>query len=153
MSSARAELMTEITNRIRRTNQRGAEMANAAARVIGVNSTDMACIQMLQYEPLTAGELARRTGLTTASVTTVIDRLEAAGFVARTRDPADRRRVVVEFQPEKAGPSITGVFLPLLRSWRDLMTDYDERDLRVIAEFLGRVEDALDDEIHKLRER
>ncbi|GLX11470.1 putative HTH-type transcriptional regulator YcgE [Microbispora sp. NBRC 16548] len=153
MSSARAELMTEITNRIRRTNQRGAEMANAAARVIGVNSTDMACIQMLQYEPLTAGELARRTGLTTASVTTVIDRLEAAGFVARTRDPADRRRVVVEFQPEKAGPSIAGVFLPLLRSWRDLMTDYDERDLRVIAEFLGRVEDALDDEIHKLRER
>lgn len=153
MSSARAELMTEITNRIRRTNQRGAEMANAAARVIGVNSTDMACIQMLQYEPLTAGELARRTGLTTASVTTVIDRLEAAGFVARTRDPADRRRVVVEFQPEKAGPGIAGVFLPLLRSWRDLMTDYDERDLRVIAEFLGRVEDALDEEIHKLRER
>ncbi|WP_159454908.1 MarR family winged helix-turn-helix transcriptional regulator [Microbispora rosea] len=145
--------MTEITNRIRRTNQRGAEMANAAARVIGVNSTDMACIQMLQYEPLTAGELARRTGLTTASVTTVIDRLEAAGFVARTRDPADRRRVVVAFQPEKAGPSIAGVFLPLLRSWRDLMTDYDERDLRIIAEFLGRVEDALDDEIHKLRER
>jgi DNA-binding MarR family transcriptional regulator len=151
MSSARARLITEITDRIRRTTERATQMSNAAAGVIGVNSTDMACIQMLQFGPLTAGELARRTGLTTASMTGVIDRLETAGYVTRTRDPADRRRVIVVLRAEQAGPEIAAVFLPLLRSWRDLMTDYDERDLRVIAEFLSRIEGALDAEIHKLR--
>src|SRR6185312_5639482 len=103
--------------------------------------------------PLTAGEMARRAGLTTASMTGVIDRLEAAGFVRRTRDPADRRRVVVEFRAEEAGPTVAAVFLPLLRSWRELMDGYGERDLRLIADFLGRVEGAIDTEIHRLRDR
>ena len=36
---------------------------------------------------MTAGDLARATGLTTASITGVIDRLEEGGYVRRERDP------------------------------------------------------------------
>jgi DNA-binding MarR family transcriptional regulator len=41
--------------------------------------------------------------LTTGAITTVLDRLERAGFARRTRDPADRRRVLVELAPEAQG--------------------------------------------------
>lgn len=83
-------------------------------------------------------------------MTAVIDRLEQAGFVTRSRDPQDRRKVLVEFRTAEAGPGIAPVFQPLLTRWWDVMADYDERDLRLIADFLGRIEDALATEIDNL---
>lgn len=148
-----ARLISEVSDRLRSTTQRASQMNVTAAGVIGVNPTDLQCIQLLQHGPLTAGELARRTGLTTASITTVIDRLERAGFVVRASDPTDRRRVVVELQVERAHSRVTPVFLPVVEAWRELMAGYDERDLRLIAEFLERVEQAIDGEIGRHRDR
>ncbi len=153
MSTEQARLIREISNRLRTTTQRATQMNVTAAGLIGVNPTDLHCIQLLQHGPLTAGELARRTGLTTASITTVIDRLERARFVARTRDPVDRRRVVVELQPERVSSDVVPVFLPVVRAWQELMTDYDERDLSLIADFLGKVEQAIDNEVRRHRDR
>ena len=50
---------------------------------------------------MTAGEISARTDLPTSTTTRVIDRLEKIGFVRRTSDPADRRKVVVEAIPER----------------------------------------------------
>lgn len=44
---------------------------------------------------MTAGELGKKTGLSTGSVTALVDRLEKAGYVVREKDPNDRRRVVI----------------------------------------------------------
>lgn len=44
----------------------------------------------------TAAELS---GLTTAAITAVLDRLEAKGYVRRVRDEQDRRRVLAELTP------------------------------------------------------
>ena len=49
---------------------------------------------------MTAGRLAKATGLTTGAITSVIDRLERAGYARRVRDETDRRRVLVELTPE-----------------------------------------------------
>jgi DNA-binding MarR family transcriptional regulator len=147
MSSKRAKLVRDVIDGIGRTTERAMQMNHVAADAIGVNPTDMQCLQLLQHGPHTAGELARQTGLTTASMTGMIDRLERAGFVVRRRDPDDRRRVIVELQMDRARTDIAPVFLPLLNSWRTLMADYDEDALRLIAEFLRRVEGALDTEI------
>jgi DNA-binding MarR family transcriptional regulator len=43
--------------------------------------------------PLTMGELARRVGVTEKTITGLVDRLEAAGYLARERDREDRRVV------------------------------------------------------------
>jgi DNA-binding MarR family transcriptional regulator len=153
VSSEQARLAREISDRIRSTTQRATQMNVTAAGVIGVNPTDLQCIQLLQHGPLTAGELARRTGLTTASMTTVIDRLERAGFATRTRDASDRRRIVVELQAERASAEVVPVFLPVVRAWRELMADYDVRDLALIADFLDKVEHAIDSEIRRHRDR
>ena len=45
---------------------------------------------------MTAGRLASRLGLSTGATTRPIDRMERSGYVGRTRDATDRRRVLVE---------------------------------------------------------
>src|SRR5271169_2979874 len=95
-SPERAALAMAFIAAIRKTGSLMHLMSQAAADRVGVNATDLNCLNILSFSgQLTAGELARATGLTTASITGVIDRLEEAGFVRRERDTKDRRRVVV----------------------------------------------------------
>jgi DNA-binding MarR family transcriptional regulator len=75
-------------------------MDEAAAKALGINRTDGRCLDIIDREgPLTAGRLAERAHLTTAAVTTVLDRLERVGYARRVRDESDRRRVLVEVTP------------------------------------------------------
>lgn len=54
------------------------------------------CLDLARGEPdLAAGRIAAATGLSASAVTSVLDRLERAGFIERVRDPADRRKVRV----------------------------------------------------------
>src|SRR5579862_5106863 len=67
---------------------------------LGINNTDGRCMDIIaRIGRLSAGQLAIHSGLTTGAVTAVIDRLEAAGYVGRVRDPLDRRKVWVEPTP------------------------------------------------------
>jgi DNA-binding MarR family transcriptional regulator len=71
-----------------------------AYQKLGINRTDGRCLDIIENEgPLTAGRLAQRSGLTTAAVTMVLDRLERAGYARRVRDASDRRQVIVELTP------------------------------------------------------
>src|SRR6476619_4044898 len=82
-------------------------LGQVSAERIGINVTDLNCLNIVALTgPMTAGELARATGLTTASITGVLDRLEEGGFVRRERDPKDRRRVSVKLNP---GPGLAGI--------------------------------------------
>src|SRR5215831_7190084 len=77
----RAELELAFATAMRRTGSLMQLMGQAAADRIGINNTDLNCLNILSFSGhMTAGELARATGLTTASITGVIDRLEEAGF-------------------------------------------------------------------------
>jgi DNA-binding MarR family transcriptional regulator len=68
-----------------------------AAAANGLGITDLKTVSTLMHEgSMTAGEIAKRLGLTTGAVTNVIDRLVRAGYVRRVADPKDRRKVIVE---------------------------------------------------------
>jgi DNA-binding MarR family transcriptional regulator len=72
----------------------------AAAAYMGINPTDGRAIDVIdQHGRITAGELARELRLSTGAVTTLVDRLERAGFARRVRDDDDRRRVLIEVTP------------------------------------------------------
>jgi DNA-binding MarR family transcriptional regulator len=79
-----------------------------AREKLGVNRTDLRCLNIVENEgSMTAGRLAELSGLTTAAVTAVLDRLERAGYARRVRDSDDRRQVRVEVTPlleERAAP-------------------------------------------------
>ncbi|MFT3863517.1 MAG: MarR family transcriptional regulator [Solirubrobacterales bacterium] len=77
------------------------KMDEAGGLALGVNRTDGRCLDLIdQAGRISAGELASAAGMTTGAVTTIIDRLEAKGYVRRIPDPNDRRRVLVEATEE-----------------------------------------------------
>jgi DNA-binding MarR family transcriptional regulator len=148
----RADLELAFATAMRRTGSLMQLMGQAAADRIGINSTDLNCLNILSFSGhMTAGELARATGLTTASITGVIDRLEEAGFVSRQRDPHDRRRVVVTIALDRAMRDVASVFLPILRDWRELAAGYSDDELRLIVDFYGRMEQVFRTHVARLR--
>ncbi len=129
-------------------------MSQAAADKIGINATDLNCLNILSFSgSLTAGDLARATGLTTASITGVVDRLEAAGFVSRVRDSADRRRVVVSITLEKAIREVASVFAPMVADWQHLAARYTDDELRLIVGFYDEMEKIIRKHLGRLREQ
>jgi DNA-binding MarR family transcriptional regulator len=48
-----------------------------------------------EFDPTTVNDLARHMGVTAATMSLTLDRLERKGYLARSRDSADRRRVHV----------------------------------------------------------
>src|SRR5215831_150537 len=149
----RAELELAFATAMRRTGSLMQLMGQAAADRIGINNTDLNCLNILSFSGhMTAGELARATGLTTASITGVIDRLEEAGFVRRERDPNDRRRVVVWLSLDKAVSDVASVFATMLRHWRDMASRSSDDELRLIVDFYGRVEQVFRKHLIRLRD-
>jgi DNA-binding MarR family transcriptional regulator len=61
----------------------------------------VAALQQLRGDPLAVGELADILGLSMPTVSGVIGDLDKAGYVARQRDPADRRRTFVTIAPDQ----------------------------------------------------
>jgi DNA-binding MarR family transcriptional regulator len=148
----RAELGLAFVAAIRKTSSLMQLMSQAAADRIGINATDLNCLNILSFSgQLTAGELARATGLTTASITGVVDRLEEAGLVHRERDASDRRRVVVHLDTARALAAIAPVFAPMLGAWQRLTDQYTDDQLRLIVAFYDQVEDVIRDHLAHLR--
>jgi DNA-binding MarR family transcriptional regulator len=103
VSRQKRQVFAELIDEVRRSQSATDRFDQAVADALGMNRTDMRCVDVLQREGrMTAGQLAEATGLTSGAMTTAIDRLERCGMARRVRDPADRRRVLVELT-ERAG--------------------------------------------------
>jgi DNA-binding MarR family transcriptional regulator len=149
----RDQLAAAFGTAVRRTSSLMQLVSQAAADRIGINATDLNCLNILSFSGhMTAGELARATGLTTASITGVADRLEEAGFVRRERDARDRRRVVIRLVLDRALSDIAPVFLPMIRALEQTAARYTDDELRLIVEFYGRIEQVFRDHLALLRD-
>ena len=103
------------------------------AQHVDLNRTDLRCLDWLFDGPKTAGQLALTLSLSTAAVTTLVDRLERRGIVHRVRDPADRRKVLVEMTPE--GWRLTNRFYaPLALEGAAMLEDYNTEQLTTIRD-------------------
>jgi DNA-binding MarR family transcriptional regulator len=106
---------------------------------LGLGPSDSQFMSLLNiHGPLAPGRFAELSGLTTGTVTGVLDRLEKAGYVRRERDPDDRRKVLVTPVPEAAAR-----MAEQYRGYADWTDELLRRrtpdQLRVIAEFLAEV--------------
>ena len=125
----------------------------AVADAIGLHITDHKCLDLIRYYgAMPAGRLAELTGLTTAAVTGIIDRLEEAGYVRRANDPKDRRRTIVELvQNKKLERKIEVIFTPLHEKMRKLLSSYSESELAFLLDALTKSVELTDEESKKLR--
>jgi DNA-binding MarR family transcriptional regulator len=120
------------------------------AERFGLSATDLKALDILQrMGPQPAGGIAKQTGLAAASVTSLIDRLEAKRFVRRQRDKGDRRRVVVMLT-ENVEQSIAPLFRGLNRRVLARFRRYSEREISIIREFLIRGAQDMREELSKL---
>ncbi|MET9608148.1 helix-turn-helix domain-containing protein [Streptomyces sp. NPDC006512] len=110
------------------------------AQLLGLNVTDLTCLGHVLGAgdtPLSAGDLAGLTHLTTGAVTGVLNRLERAGYAHRRPDPADRRRVRVVADPAAAA-RVVAVYEPFYARLGALFAEYSPEEVAVIADWFGR---------------
>jgi DNA-binding MarR family transcriptional regulator len=108
------------------------------AESFGLNVSDWKCGELVsRHGALTAGQLAEMTGLTTGTITGIIDRLENARFVRRVSDAKDRRKVWVEATNERNAEihqRLDAAFGPVL-AW---MNEYSDEQLAFLLAFTQR---------------
>jgi DNA-binding MarR family transcriptional regulator len=114
-------------------------VVEVAAVLYGLNRTDMRALDIVEREgPIAPTDLARRVGFTTGGITTVIDRLERAGYVVRRPEGSDRRRLLIEVT-DVTRERQRVVFRPLLQLGEEIASRYIDRDLETIRGFLDAV--------------
>jgi DNA-binding MarR family transcriptional regulator len=112
----------------------------SVAEEVGLSAREMQVVGLLQLSgPLTAGQLAEHTNLTTGAVTGVIDRLEADGFAHRARDPDDRRKVIVVADDERISADLAPRYEGQAQALARALSGYTKPQLDLIAEFFERL--------------
>ncbi|MFF0060662.1 MarR family winged helix-turn-helix transcriptional regulator [Streptomyces sp. NPDC005279] len=148
--------MRNVAQQLRLLQQSFDAFDEAAAARLGLNRTDLRCLDLVlgagQWAggeraggegpggegpagELSAGELSAALKLSPAATTTVIDRLERAGLVTRSRDAANRRRVLVT-ATDAARAAEAEVYLPVGAAGAEALSRYDEDQLATILDFL-----------------
>lgn len=144
---------TILLEELRQNSARAVMFHQLISEKLDLNVTDHKCLDFLNRTgPVTAGQLAQLTGLTTGAVTSVIDRLERSGYVIRDKDPNDRRRVLVKPAPEGSA-HISPLFQSIMQSTLAIMSDYTEQELRLILDFIRKCNIMTLDEMNKMKEQ
>jgi DNA-binding MarR family transcriptional regulator len=135
-----------LTNQVKESLRAARSELSLLNRQVGgraeLRDSDLDCLDLVStHGPLSPSALARRAGLHPATLTGVLDRLERAGWIARERDPTDRRAVVLKVQPER-GASLFRLYSGMNAAMDEICAGYDEAQLEVIADFLRRTADA-----------
>jgi DNA-binding MarR family transcriptional regulator len=109
---------------------------------LDLKDVDLDCLDLIaRHGPLSPSALARRAGLHPATMTGIIDRLERGGWVARDRDPSDRRAVLVRALRER-NAELLRLYSGMNTSMDQICAGYGETELELLADFLRRTANA-----------
>lgn len=89
-------------------------------------------------------ELAARLGITSASMTSLVDRLVANGYVTREPHPSDRRAVILRPTPgadEEVRHNLNQMHTRMLEAAESL----SQEEIRAVMHFLMRMREAVDE--------
>lgn len=100
-----AEQRQRLAYLLRRINVELDQLAHEFAAQHRLHPTDMRALVAIMDaarsgQVMSPGRLGEELGLTSASVTALLDRLEQAGHIHRIRDQHDRRRVTLEIDQQ-----------------------------------------------------
>mgnify|MGYP000869338872 FL=1 len=104
----------------------------------GHNATDMECLRLLFLEGVsTPSRIARHTGLTSGATTAMLDRLEKDGLIERRPNPEDRRGTLI-VPSKSSGERAASWFAPARRAQAELIAQFSEKELAIIADAFER---------------
>ena len=132
------ELVEQVGIAVRKMGAQSVVTSKTVADRFDLNQTDLEVLDLIFLrKQASAGDLADATGLSSGSVTALIDRLESAGYIERMDDPEDRRRVLVRVCHEAIEP-IKAAYMGMQKKMFALWSTFEPRDLKVITEFVTR---------------
>ncbi|GAA3517391.1 DNA-binding MarR family transcriptional regulator [Streptosporangium album] len=116
------------------------EFTRRFAAWLGVHSTDAAALMEVFYAedrgtPLSPARLSERISLSSSATTALLNRLEQAGHIVRTREHADRRIVTLRSSPRIQEPA-REFFGPLSDRMGAAMSQYPPELLQQFESFL-----------------
>jgi len=113
---------------------------------------DLDCLELIaRLGPVGPSALARAAGVHPATMTGVLDRLEKGGWLARDRDPSDRRSIVLRVRPERVG-EVFALYSGMNAALDKICATFTDDELTVIAAFLDQTATAGKAETHTLDE-
>lgn len=111
---------------------------NTMAKKFGLTLTESVCLTLLGVKgSSTPKELSRFTGLTSGSVTTMLDRLAKRGFIVRKANTSDRRGVLIELT-DKYNHEAQKMVAGIQKANLELFSSFDDEQLKLITDFLNR---------------
>ncbi|WP_249374873.1 MarR family winged helix-turn-helix transcriptional regulator [Streptomyces sp. I05A-00742] len=125
------------------------ELGRRFAALLGVHSTDaFALLEIASAEeagvPLSPALLSRRISLSSGAMTALLNRLEGAGYIARTREHTDRRVVTLR-SSGRAEELADDFFGPVNERQDAILAEYSPDMLREFETFLIRLRATMDD--------
>ena len=140
----RRRLTTGVKEGLRDVGMQLALLNHQVGGRLKLRDVDLDCLNLLsRHGAMSPGALARTAGLHPATMTGVLDRLEKGGWVARDRDPADRRAVTIRVLRDR-GAELLALYRGMNAAMDGICAGYTPEQLEVIGDFLRRTAEAGD---------
>ncbi|GIJ64002.1 MarR family transcriptional regulator [Virgisporangium aurantiacum] len=150
--SSRASAIADLMRAGRENSRLSMVFRYAIAERLGLTVSDLECLDYLaDVDSATAGQIAERTNLTTGAVTSMLRRLQQAGYLTTERDPADRRRVIVTIRPERI-PELERPYERFAERVGRLIEGYRVEEVMLLVRHFGRMQAMYLAELDRLRD-
>jgi DNA-binding MarR family transcriptional regulator len=152
---SKKELIEDLSQSMQRSGTLTVLHTNAVADKIGISATEFESMDFISHhQPISAGHLAVRCGLTTGAITGIIDRLERANLVKRVKDPEDRRRVLLQPIENKAKKKkVRELYQPMSRAFEEIMGECTPEQIQFLVDIHEKMSDRVEEIIAELREK
>ena len=137
---ADAARVSDLTDALRAVQKGTIEAQQATARKLSLGVSDLQALEQLftNRGSLGAVELGQRLGMTSASATALVDRLERAGHLVRESDRSDRRRKRL-VPTEHAEREALGVLGPMIASLHTAAAKLTAEEADAVVRYLREV--------------
>jgi DNA-binding MarR family transcriptional regulator len=117
----------------------------AVADRVGLSRTDLRCLDLvleltIAGIPATPRRLAEAAGLTPSTITSVLDRLERAGYLQRVREQANRRQVLLQLTARFAEMA-EEIFGPVAAEGSAQLAQLTDADVDTLIAFFSHAHD------------
>jgi DNA-binding MarR family transcriptional regulator len=142
MARGRKRSIAAIRDSLREVGIQLALLNHQISARLELKDVDLDCLNLIDRDgPLNPSALVQRTGLHPATMTGILDRLERGGWIARDRDPSDRRAVIVRALRDR-NPDLMRLYQGMNRALNEILAGYDDTQLALLADFLNRTAEA-----------
>lgn len=148
--TSRAGLLAEIAGEAPLQAGAAVRLSIAVAHQLGMALADLQCMGLLATAPASPSRLAAQLGLTTGAMTKVLDRLEQAGYITRSADARDRRRIVISADPAGLA-ALTACYDGLGEKMGAYLDGCTDGQLTTILDFVRAGRQVTDEEIARIR--